>query len=67
MVIAFLKEVLLTIFSVIPPKASLVILAICVLNTIRIWINGEFPWLQEGNPEAHMQEWPLADHAWNGK
>jgi cytochrome b involved in lipid metabolism len=65
MVVAFLKEVLLTIFSVISPKASFVILSVCVLNCIRVWHNGHFPWLQVGNPESHMPEWPAGATAWN--
>jgi hypothetical protein len=31
-----------------------------------VWSNGEFPWFQEGNPEAHMAEWPEEVVAWNG-
>jgi len=57
MVVAFLKEVLLTVFTTISSRANYVVLAVVILNTIRVWHNGTFPWFQVGNPEAHMPVW----------
>merc|ERR1719421_2477082 len=53
MVLAFLKEIVLTIFSTMPTKASLFIAIVMLVNAVFAWTNGTFPWLQAGNPEAN--------------
>jgi len=59
MVLAFLKEIVLTIFSTMPTKASIFIGLYMLFCAVFAWSNGTFPWLQAGNPEANEVYWHL--------
>jgi hypothetical protein len=59
MVLAFLKEIVLTIFSTMPTKVSLFIAVFMLVKAVFALSNGTFPWLQAGNPEANEAYWHL--------
>jgi len=59
MILAFLKEIVLTIFSTMPTKVSIVIALWMLFNAFSAFMNGTFPWLQAGNPEANEAYWHL--------
>jgi len=63
MVLAFLKEIVLTIFSTMPTKASIVIAIFMFVKAAYALSNGTFPWLQAGNPEANEPYWHLDEVA----
>jgi len=61
MILAFLKEIVLTIFSTMPTKVSIFIALWMLFNAFSALMNGTFPWLQAGNPEANEAYWHLDD------
>jgi hypothetical protein len=44
-----------------PTKVSIVIALFMLFNAFSALMNGTFPWLQAGNPEANEAYWHLED------